>query len=177
MSTNVFVSYDHDDTQQINGFKLLNINPNHPLDFRDHSLKEPVTNRFGIPLKYSPGDPRSKPVRDEIISKFENASKLVVLIGLETYTSEWVDWEIKCFYNMKSPLSRENTWKRIRGMLLKGHNQSSNSSQLTYHSALSVLLDKYNNVQIPFALNDRSTKVMAWDPEALHKWIELNPDA
>lgn len=114
MAKNVFISFDHDDAQQVNGFKLLKQNPNHPLDFRDHSLKEPVTDRSGKPITYPPSDPKSKPVCDEIISKFGNASKLVVLIGADTANSDWVDWEIKTFHTMKKLLSGDNTWKRIR---------------------------------------------------------------
>lgn len=154
MAKNIFVSFDHNDATQVNGFKLLKNNPNHPLDFRDHSLKEPVRDRYGNPIVYPPSDPRSKPVRDEIIQKFENASKLVVLIGSNTAGSEWVDWEIKTFYNMKYELSKENTWKRIRGMQLKGQDFAS----------------------IPSALNDRSTKVMNWDPDAFDRWLDLDPD-
>ena len=153
---NVFISYDHDDQKQVAGFKLLKNNPKHPLDFRDHSLKEPVTDRSGKPIKYPPTDPRSKPVRDEIKKKFENASKLVVLIGDDTYKSDWVEWEINAFYQMKEPLSGDHTWKRIRGMKLKGS----------------------DNATMPNALmNGRSTKELTWDPEAMDKWLDQDPDA
>lgn len=154
MAKNVFVSFDHNDAAQKNGFTLLKNNPKHPLDFRDHSLKEPVTDRYGNPIIYPPSDSRSKPVRDEIIEKFDNTSKLVVLIGQNTADSEWVDWEIKTFYNMKEELSGNNTWKRIRGMRLKGQDDAT----------------------IPEALGGRSTKVMNWDPEAMDKWLDLDPD-
>jgi hypothetical protein len=42
MPTNVFVSFDHDDQKQVGAFKFLKSNPNHPLNFHDHSLKDPV---------------------------------------------------------------------------------------------------------------------------------------
>lgn len=155
MTTNVFVSFDHDDYQQVNGFKALVRNPNHVLDFRDHSLKEPVTDRAGTPLPYPPSDPRSKPVRDEIISKLGRASKLVVLIGPKTHLSEWVTWEVSTFFGMKQPLSRENTWKRIRGMFLKGHDGA------TFPECL---------------MNNRSTQRLAWAPDELDRWIDQNPD-
>ena len=154
MSTNVFVSFDHDDAQQVNGFKLLNNNPKHPLDFRDHSLHEPVKDSTGRPIVYPPTDPRSKPVREEIKGKFANASKLIVLIGENTASSEWVEWEIKTFFEVKSDISGDKTWKRIRGMKLKGH----------------------DNAEIPPALFDRSTKVLEWAPEEIDKWISLDPD-
>ena len=152
MPANVFVSFDHDDQRQCAGFKLLKSSPNHPLDFQDHSLKDAVRDSAGKPIKYPPSDSRSKPVRDEIRSKFDRASKLVVLIGEDTHNSAWVDWEINTFYEMKQKLSGENTWKRIRGMTLKG----------------------FDNAPIPAALyNGRSTQWLAWNPEELDKWFDI----
>jgi len=155
MAANTFVSYDHAGQKQVAGFKLLKNNPKHPLDFRDHSLKEPVADRSGKPIKYPPSDPRSKPVRDEIIKKFQNASKLVVLIGDDTHNSEWVEWEVNTFFQMKQPLSKDKTWRRIRGMRLNGSEYA----------------------HIPRALGGQSTQVMAWDPEALDRWLDQDPDA
>jgi hypothetical protein len=155
MPANVFVSFDHADQSQVGGFRLLKANPKHPLDFRDHSLKEPVTDTRGKPITYPPSDPRSKPVRDEIVARFKNASKLVVLIGGGTLNSEWVDWEVKTFYAMKKPVSGDNTWKRIRGMRLKGS----------------------ENATIPPSLGNRSVKAMEWDPEVLDTWLDSDPDA
>jgi hypothetical protein len=154
MAANVFISFDHDDQQQIAGLKLLRHNPRHPLDFQDHSLKDAVRDRSGMPIMCSPTDPRSKPVRDEIIRKFDRASRLVVLIGDNTHGSDWVNWEINTFYNMKEKVSGQLTWKRIRGMTLKGSDQAN----------------------IPSALyNGRSTQWLAWDPEALDKWLDIDP--
>ena len=151
MAANTFISFDHDDQQQVAGFKLLKSNPKHPLDFQDHSLKDAVRDRSGKPIKYPPSDPRSKPVRDEIKRKFDSASKLVVLIGDNTHSSDWVEWEINTFYDVKEKVSGENTWKRIRGMTLKG------SDQATIPSAL---------------YNGRSTQWLAWNPETLDKWLD-----
>jgi len=154
MPANAFISFDHDDQQQVSGLRLLKNNPKHPLDFQDHSLKDAVRDRSGNPIKYPPSDLRSKPVRDEIKRKFDCASKLVVLIGDDTHKSEWVDWEINTFYEMKKEVSGENTWKRIRGMTLKGSDQAA----------------------IPSALyNGRSTQWLAWNPEALDKWLDTEP--
>jgi hypothetical protein len=155
MAANIFVSYDHDDQKQVGAFKLLKHNPDHPLDFQDHSLKDPILGATGKPLKYPPSDARSKPVRDAIKKKFERASKLVVLIGDDTHKSDWVDWEINTFYTMKEDLSGDKTWKRIRGMKLKGSDRAS----------------------VPGPLGGRSTKVLEWDPETLDKWLDTDPDA
>lgn len=155
MPTNVFISYDHNDQNQVNGFKAVKFNPNHPLDFHDHSLKEPVVDKAGRPIKYPPSDPRSQKVRNEIKAKFDRASKLVVLIGDQTQQSEWVDWEIRTFYDLKRPVSNENTWKRIRGMKLKGS----------------------ENATLPAALCDgRSMQPLPWNPEALDRWLDENPN-
>ena len=149
MPANVFISYDHDDDKQVQGLKSLVANPNHPLDFHDHSLKEPVEDKNGNPIKLAPSDARSEPVRKEILKKFGKASRLVVLIGDNTHDSEWVAWEIEAFYSMKQKLSGDKTWKRIRGMRLKGS----------------------KDAEIPQALKGKSTKAMDWDPEALDKWL------
>jgi MTH538 TIR-like domain (DUF1863) len=155
MAANVFVSYDHDDQRQVGAFKLLKDNPNHPLDFQDHSLKSAVMGPGGKPLTYPPSDPRSKPVRDAIEKRFARASKLVVLIGDDTYRSEWVTWEVNTFHAMKEELSGEKTWKRIRGMKLKGADEA----------------------KVPAVLGGQSSKVLTWDPEKLDKWLDLDPDA
>jgi hypothetical protein len=153
MPANVFISFDHDDQQQVAGFKLLKNNPRHPLDFHDHSLKEAVCDRSEKPIKYSPSDARSEPVRNEIKRKLDRASRLVVLVGDDTHNSAWVDWEINTFYKMKEEVSGENTWKRIRGMTLKGSDQA----------------------RMPSALySGRSTQWLAWDPEALDKWLDAD---
>jgi hypothetical protein len=155
MATNVFVSYDHDDQSQVGGFKGLKSNPNHPLNFNDHSLKDAVADKNGKPIKYAPSDARSKPVRDEILKHFEKCSKLVVLIGNDTHGSEWVNWEVNQFFELKQRISKEKTWKRIRGMKLKGS----------------------ENAKVPSALQGQSTEVLTWDPEVLDKWLDLDPDA
>jgi len=80
---------------------------------------------------------------------------MVVLIGDDTHRSDWVDWEIKTFHAMKRAGLGANTWKRIRGMKLKG------------------LMSQPRRRQ----LGGRSTKVLPWDPEELDKWLDLDPDA
>jgi hypothetical protein len=154
MATNVFVSFDHEDPDQVSGFHSLVRNPNHPLDSHDHSLKEPVLYWRGKPIKYPPDNTRSTPVRDEIRGKLDRASKMIVLIGQTTWQSDWVKWEIDTFYEMKSGLN-DWAWKRIRGMRLKGS----------------------ENAPIPAALlNGRSTIYMNWDPAAIDAWIEEDPN-
>jgi hypothetical protein len=154
MATNLFVSYDHDDQSQVNGFRAIKFNPNHDLDFHDHSLKDAVRDRSGTPIKYPPSDPRSQRVRDEIKAKFERASKLLVLVGDRTHNSEWVEWEIKTFFSIKHALSGQSTFRRIRGMRLKGS----------------------SDAKLPPALANRAMPPLDWDPDALHRWLDENPN-
>lgn len=151
MPSNVFISYDHDDSKQVEGFKSLVDNPNHPLAFHDHSLKEPVKDKHGNVIKVPPSDPRADPIKEEIRKKFEESSRLVVLIGDKTHDSEWVEWEIETFYEMKKKVSGDKTWKRLRGMRLKGSERA----------------------ETPRALLDgKSTQPMDWDPKKLDEWLD-----
>lgn len=149
MTSRIFISFDHDDAAQVNGFRGLIDNPQHPLDAYDRSLTEPVVDAYGRPIKVRPSDPRAAPVKREIIRRFDTSSRLVVLIGDDTHSSEWVAWEIETFYNLKHPLSGDRTWKRMRGMWLKGRTGGK-----------------------PAALAGRSTPAMEWDPVALDRWLD-----
>lgn len=60
MPTNVFVSYDHSDQQQVDAFKALERNTNHPLDFHDRSLVDAVVGKSGKPLIFPPLDKSGK---------------------------------------------------------------------------------------------------------------------
>ena len=154
MPTNIFVSFVHEDQEQMESFRALAKNPNHELVFHDRSLKEPVRDKAGKSLPYPPHDRRSKPVRKEIERLLDKATKMVVLVGDSTHTSYWVNWEIRTFYDKKKKL-RGKTKKRIRAMKLKG--------------CQSPLLPK--------ALKGRSTGPMNWDPVALNSWFDENPNA
>jgi len=150
MTARIFISFDHDDAAQVNGFRGLIANPNHPLDAHDRSLREPVLDQWGNPIKVPPSDPRAAPVKREIKDRLEACSRLVVLVGDDTHSSLWVDWEIRVFHDMKYSTSGDRTWKRIRAMRLKGSRGG-----------------------LPAALlNGRSTKELDWDPDALDRWLD-----
>lgn len=151
MSINVFVSFDHDDQEQVNGFKALNTNPNHPLHFHDRSLSEPVMTSSGKPIADAPEDPRAKLVRREITKMFDKASRMVVLIGKSTHKSAWVRWEIVTFCEKKKHMSIDAS-RRVVAMRLKG----------------------CENAPLPRILGTRSHLTMKWNPGALHKWLDTD---
>ena len=154
MLRRIFVSFDHDDAKQVGGFRSLKSDPEHPLTFEERSLMEPVVGRTGKPVTYPPTDRRSAPVRNRIRKKLFTCSKLVVLIGDETYKSDWVDWEIRSFRRLKAPVPAFRAWRRITAMALKGS----------------------ESAPIPAALMDLSVQATGWNPEWLDWWIALDPN-
>lgn len=155
MAINVFVSFDQTDQKQVEAFNLLKGRSKHVFEAHDYCFKEISADGSEKLLQCQLNDGRSKAIREEIIKKFEQCAKLVVLIGDETHKNAWVEWEVNNFYKMKDALSPGKAWMNIRGMFLEGCEKAT----------------------APKALECRSTQRLAWDPEALEKWIEENPGA
>lgn len=79
----IFISFDHDDTDQVNGFLgLRNIVDN--CEFYNHKLDHRI--------KSYDKDYVKRVIREEYI---QPASITVVLVGNRTASSEWVQWEIQ----------------------------------------------------------------------------------
>ncbi len=153
MPVNVFVSFVHEDQEQMESFRALAKNPNHSLVFHDRSLKDPVVDRKGTPLPYPPHDPRSRPVRKDIKKLLDKATRMVVLVGDSTHKSNWVNWEIKTFYDKTKRLPGK-TRKRMRAIKLKG----------------------CVNPRLPKALKGRFSGLMNWGPVAVNNWLDENPN-
>ncbi|HOW42402.1 MAG TPA: TIR domain-containing protein [Candidatus Omnitrophota bacterium] len=150
MAINVFVSFNQTDLKQCEAFNVLKDQSKHAFEACDHSLKEISTDGIEQLIQCRLNEGRSKALREEIIKKFEQCAKLVVLIGNETFKNEWVEWEVNNFYKMKNALLPGKAWMSIRGMFLEGCEKATE----------------------PKALECRSTNGLVWDPEALEKWIE-----
>jgi len=155
MAINVFVSFDQTDQKQVEAFNLLKSRSKHVFEAHDYCFKETSADGSEKLIQCQLNDGRSKAIREEIIKKFEQCAKLVVLIGDGTYKNAWVEWEVNNFYKMKDALLPGKAWMNIRGMFLEGCEKAT----------------------APKALECRSTQRLAWDPEALEKWIEENPGA
>lgn len=79
----VFISFDHDDTAQVNGFLgLRNIIDN--LEFYNHKLDHEIQGQSDA---YKRRKIREKYIRPSSVT--------IVLIGNRTAHSKWVDWEIE----------------------------------------------------------------------------------
>jgi len=97
----VFISYKHDDERHFNNIKAINGNSNNRIDFLNWSLSEPVNNPYGHVNRRSPFDLYSNPVNNKVHTLLSIADKMLVLIGSNTHSSKWVDWEIKTFRKLK----------------------------------------------------------------------------
>lgn len=79
----IFISFDHDDTQQVNGFMgLRNIIDN--FEFYNHKLDRKIQSTDSNYV--------ASVIREQYIKP---ASVTVVLIGWKTSQSDWVKWEIE----------------------------------------------------------------------------------
>jgi hypothetical protein len=118
----VFISYKHSDRHYIDQVKSVARNPNHPLEFDDHSLAEAVLNMQGHVNRRQPSDFLSQPVKDEIEKRLKQSSKLLVILGDDTHSSEWVKWEINTFEKHRG----------TRNILIMRHQHSTGKLPLEY---------------------------------------------
>lgn len=96
---NLFISFDWDDRQQVNGFRSMLSNPIvNNLNHRDTSVKH----------DYS--DDGNQAIRKAILQKIQQSNVTVCLISQKTRNSRWVNWELE--------QSRLNN-KGIVGIVLK----------------------------------------------------------
>jgi len=85
----IFISFDHDDTNQVNGFLGLR-NIIDGFEFYNHKLDREVQSQN---VEY---------IQRAIREKYINPSSVcVVLIGNNTFRSGWVQWEIHECLNQK----------------------------------------------------------------------------
>ena len=153
MPTNVFISFERHNLQQVNSIRALVNNPQHELEFHDRSEIETVKDEKGTPLPYQPDDPRSKPIKKELRRLLMKATKMVVVIGEFTRESNWVNWEIQSFYDRYDSISGDGN-KRIIAMYVRDT----------------------NNIKLPKILGTYSISQIKWDLDALGQWINTNPN-
>lgn len=95
----LFLSFHHEDRNQVNGFRLMAYNTNSPIDFYDGSVRSPINSAQGAYLKRV------------IYEKIRGCSVVVCLIGNGTAWRDWVDWELETALALR---------KGICGVRLKG---------------------------------------------------------
>src|SRR5438045_5740670 len=79
----VFLSFLGEDKQKVQGLRLLAANPDYDLEFYDESVRVEIESRD------------AEYVKRRIREKIGRTSITVCLISEETYSSKWVNWELK----------------------------------------------------------------------------------
>ena len=153
MPTNLFISFAQGDQHQLESFRALAMNPEHELEFHDRSELKPVKDRAGKPIMQPPKSPASKPIREELKRLLNKARKMVILVGETTHESQWVDWDIRTFFDKKKKYPGK-TNRRLMAMKLKG----------------------YRKATLPKAIQDLGIQVINWGPKTLNNWLEINPN-
>jgi len=151
MPINLFISFAGEDLEQLESLRALAKNPQHRLKFHDRSQVEPVTDKADTPLPYPPNDKRAEPTREEIKKLLDKATRMVILVGETTSKSQWVNWEIRTFYDKKKKHPGE-TERRLVAMRLKGRRKA----------------------KLPKAVLDLGIQSINWNPEAFSDWLDTN---
>ena len=80
---NVFISFAHEDLNEVNLLRGHAKNENSPLEFNDWSVSEPYNSE------------RAEYIKQRISERILQSSVTVVYVTEESATSEWCAWEIK----------------------------------------------------------------------------------
>jgi Thoeris protein ThsB, TIR-like domain len=83
MAKRVFLSFVVEDKDLVAMFRGQAKNKNSELEFSDYSVKEPYSS---VNQAY---------IKSQIKPKISAASVTICLIGNTTYSSDWVDWELR----------------------------------------------------------------------------------
>ncbi|WP_445372046.1 TIR domain-containing protein [Methylomonas sp. HW2-6] len=83
VSRHVFISFDHEDLNDVNLLRGQAKNDNMDLQFDDHSVKEPYDSNNADYIKRN------------IREKIDRCSVTVVYLSDKSATSKWVNWEIE----------------------------------------------------------------------------------
>lgn len=133
-SRHVFISFDHEDLDEVNLLRGQAKNEKVDLQFDDHSVKDPYDS--------SNADYIKRQIRDKI----DRCSVTVVYLSEKTASSKWVNWEI------------EESVKRGKGVIgvYKGDKAPANvPSAFTQNGCKAV---KWEHAALIKAIEDASTK-------------------
>lgn len=105
---NVFISHHHKDDASVDG--LTNLLASKGYTARNSSIRAKPENQQRLDNTASgKNSENQKPLRDETIRrllrmKMRWASQLIVVIGKETHSRPWVNWEIEAAHKLGKPI-------------------------------------------------------------------------
>lgn len=95
---NVFVSHHHKDDASVDG--LANILSGKNYQLRNSSIRVKPDNQNRLDQKKV----SDKTIERLLRMKMRWASQVIVIIGKETHTRSWVDWEVKAAHDLGKPI-------------------------------------------------------------------------
>lgn len=133
-SRHVFISFDHDDLDEVNLLRGQAKNEKVDFQFDDHSVKEPIDSANADYIK--------RQIRDKI----DRCSVTVVYLSEKTASSKWVNWEI------------EESIKRGKGVIgvYKGDKAPANVPPSFQQNGCKAV--KWEHAALTKAIEDASTK-------------------
>ncbi|WP_018714712.1 TIR domain-containing protein [Brachymonas chironomi] len=133
-SRHVFISFDHEDLNEVNLFRGQAKNDKVDLQFDDHSVKEPFDST------------NADYIKRQIREKIDRCSVTVVYLSDKTASSKWVNWEI------------EESVKRGKGVVgvYKGDKTPANMPPAFQQNGCKAV--KWEHAALMKAIEDASTK-------------------
>lgn len=134
VSRHVFISFDHDDLDEVNLLRGQSKNEKTDLQFDDHSVKEPYDSTNADYIKRN------------IREKIDHCSVTLVYLTEKTASSKWVNWEI------------EESLKRGKGVIgvYKGDTPPTKTPPAFQQNGCKAV--KWEHAALTKAIEDASTK-------------------
>jgi len=139
MKKNVFISHHHKDDALVD--KMTSLLNKNGCEIRNSSIRAKPANQE----KLDKGLVKDSTIKRLLRMKMSWAGTVIVLVGKETHTRPWVNWEVE---------EAKKQGKNIVGVYEHG------------------LKDK---VELPEALKNCATSQVGWDPESIINAINGNP--
>jgi MTH538 TIR-like domain (DUF1863). len=133
-SRHVFISFDHEDVNDVNLLRGQSKNDKVDLQFDDHSVKEPFDSA------------NADYIKRQIREKIDHCSVTMVYLTEKTASSKWVNWEI------------EESIKRGKGVIgvYKGDNAPANVPPAFRQNKCKAV--KWEHATLTKAIEEASTK-------------------
>ena len=141
----VFISHHHADDAEVD--KLTDLLTRRGNDIRNSSIRAKPSNQ----ARLDRGEVKDETIRRLLRMKISWASTVVVLIGEDTHTRPWVDWEIK---------QAQRQGKRIVGVFVRGGTDAHKPAALELYASAIVgwtsakIIEAIEGTENPFETPD-----------------------
>jgi hypothetical protein len=145
----VFISHHHADDTEVD--KLTDLLQRRGYDIRNSSIRAKPANQ----QRLERGEVKDETIRRLLRMKISWASTVVVLVGEQTHTRQWVTWEIE---------QAHKQGKRIVGVYVQGGTDANKPAALEQYASAIVgwnsgsIIDAIDGTENPFELPDGSPR-------------------